>query len=42
MENIPYPGRKFSDGTSFFLEGREQVEEEVIMDIPVAVHYQQM
>ena len=27
-ENIPYPGHKCSDGTSPFLEGREQVEDE--------------
>jgi hypothetical protein len=28
MENIPYSGHKRSDGTSPFLEGREQVEDE--------------
>jgi len=28
MDNIPYPGHKCSDGTSPFLEGREQVEYE--------------
>ena len=29
MENIPYPGHKCSDGIKFFLEGREQVEDEL-------------
>ena len=28
MENIPYPGHKYSDGIKSFLEGREQVEDE--------------